>query len=158
MEEIKKDFEITPVLNAGTGSYEITNYDKLLESATKYVNDILAKHTHDIADLNMFSDTKKDRTDLRKNLDAIKKTRLQVNDLYFGTFNRQLKDIEKLINDADKTLKEQVDKWNEENPKEDKAKVVEPKTYTLTITTFDEKILNVVKDFAIKKGCGIVGE
>lgn len=152
MENVKKDFEITPVLNAGTGRYEISNYEKVKESATKYIQDILSKHTHEITDKDMLKSVKDDRTEIRKQGDDIKKARLQINDLLLGTFNSQLKELEKIIKDADGVLKAQVDTYVE------KTKPVEPKVYSLTITSFDEKLINVVKDFAIKKGCGIVGE
>lgn len=140
-------FELKPVYNASKGFYEIEKYDEALAECKKYIEDILKNHTQPISNEEMLKIAKNDRTDIRKQREAIKSARLHINEIFFGTFNRQLKEIEKTLNDGDYALKQQVDAYNESIGK------VKQTQFTLTIKTFDKKVIDKLQQQALKLGC-----
>lgn len=147
MEE-ERTFELEPVLNDSTGHYVVKDFDNVRKIVSDFiireVNSVLAI-TDDVA----LKSVKALRTDIRKKKDAITKARLNINALLLGDFNAQLKLIEEALDKADKSLKEKVDTYNEET----KGKDNKPRVITLVVKCYDEKIIEKVKEFALKNGC-----
>ena len=68
-----------------------------------------------------------------------------------GTFEDQAKRIEKLLGDFDKDCKEEKDKWL----KATTNKVAKPTALSITVKTFDKKVIEKVKAYALKLGCEV---
>ena len=91
---------------------------------------------------------KNTRTDIRKKADVIKNARINVTKMLTGTFEEQLKEIEKMLTSADNTLREKVTVYEAEH----KSKIAKPKKITLVVKSYDMKLIEKVKAYAIKNG------
>lgn len=128
MEKIEYEFSTT------THSYEIKEFETTLSNVQKFIEEN-GHLTLTIQNDDDFKAIKKTRTEIRKKLDAVKSLRLAANEAVLGKFNEQSKEIEKVLNNADKVLKGKVDEWK------DKDKPVEPTIYTLTIKSTEKALL-----------------
>ena len=144
----EKTFELVPVLDEMTGKYVVKSFD----DAKQIVADFIEREVTSIVTIEddlAYSSAKKTRTDIRKKKEAITQARLHINALLLGEFNAQLKEIETMLDGADKELKVKVDTYATEV----KGKVDnKPKIMTLVIKGYDAKALKKVKDLAIKLG------
>jgi predicted DNA-binding protein YlxM (UPF0122 family) len=143
----EKTFELTPVLDSETGNYVVNDYNV----AKEIVADFIEREVNSITEINdelTFSSVKKTRTDIRKRKDMITQARLQINALLLGKFNEQLKEIETMLDNADKVLKGKVDKYATEV----KGKENKPKVITLVCKGYNEKEIQKVREFALKHG------
>ena len=141
-------FELVPVLDEATGKYVVQKFDAMKE----IVRDFLEREVNKVIEINddvSFKDVKATRTDIRKKKEAITQARLNINALLLGDFNAQLKEIEGMLDDGDKTLKAKVDAYNELV----KGKDNKPKVITLVVKGFDPKAIEKIKAFALKNGC-----
>ena len=102
-----------------------------------------------IADDIAFATAKKARTDLRKHKDAITQARISINALLLGDFNTQLKNIETILDNADKDIKARVDEYNLAKKGNDTGK---PKVISLVVKGYDAKAIEKVKAQALKLG------
>ena len=136
------NFELTPVLNANTGKYEIINFDALLESVKKYISE---RHIEELTNEAEYKDLKAIRTEIRARKELIKDVRIQANELFFGTFNEQAKTIESLLNEEDEHLRKLKEAWEEEN----NNKLAKPKLIRITVKTYDPEVAKRIKDTAI---------
>ena len=144
MEE-KITFSLTPILTEEK-IFEIKDYDTVKEAIDDYV--ALKTEGVVINDDIDFKNVKADRMEIRKRLKTIKDARLTITKLYMGTFDEQMKALEKVLNDADKELKALVDGYDEQRKG---GNVVEaPKVITLTIKGYDLKAIEKLRDAAIK--------
>lgn len=123
--------------------FSIENYDEIrgafLELAKDPRFDLIVSNDEDLKVIKQF------RTEIRKRNDAIKDGRLTINQMYFGTFNNQAKDLEKLLQDYDLKLKEKVEKYNEEFKGQIKAK-----KFKIIIETTDPRQVEKLKAFCLK--------
>ena len=143
----EKTFELNPVLDSETGNYIVNNFDV----AKKIVADFIEREVNSVVEITddiVFSSAKKIRTDIRKRKDMITQARIQINALLLGKFNEQLKEIETMLDTADKDLKAKVDKYNLET----KGKDNKPKVITLVCKGYNIKEIEKVKEFALKHG------
>lgn len=144
----EKTFELVPILDKATGKYVVKEFDSVKEIVT----DFITREVNRIVEINddvAFKDVKATRTDIRKKKDAITQARIHINALLLGDFNAQLKEIEAMLDEADKTLKGKVDAYNELV----KGKDNKPKVITLTCKSYDAKAIEKVKAFALSCGC-----
>ena len=148
MLEEERTFELVPVLDEATGKYVAKSFDDVRTIVSDFIEREVNRVTV-ISDDLTFNGVKATRTDIRKKKDAITQARLHINALLLGDFNAQLKEIENMLDEADKALKAKVDTYNEEI----KGKDNKPKVITLVVKTFDMKTIDKVKAFAIKNGC-----
>lgn len=148
MLEEERTFELVPVLDEATGKYVVKSFDDVKTIVRDFVEREVNRVTV-ISDDLTFKGVKATRTDIRKKKDAITQARLHINALLLGDFNAQLKEIETMLDEADKTLKAKVDTYNEEI----KGKDNKPKVITLVVKAFDMKLIDKVKAFALKNGC-----
>ena len=146
MEE-ERTFELVPVLDEATGKYVVKSFDNVREIVRDFI-DREVNRVSVIEDDMTFKDVKATRTDIRKKKDAITQARLHINALLLGEFNAQLKEIETMLDEADKTLKAKVDTYNEEV----KGKDNKPKVITLVVKGYDAKAIEKVKALALKSG------
>lgn len=144
----ERTFELVPVLDEATGKYAVKSFDNVKEIVSDFIEREVNRVTVISDDLTL-KNVKATRTDIRKKKDAITQARLHINALLLGEFNAQLKEIETMLDEADKTLKAKVDTYNEEI----KGKENKPKVITLVVKAFDMKSIDKVKAFALKNGC-----
>lgn len=150
MEEVKKDFELEPVLDKKSGVCRLKDADDNKALVEAYIRDNV-DNVGDITDDVMFKKVKDTRTGIRKRLDAIKQARISANQLIMSEFNEPLKQIEAMLTEADNKLKEKVDAY----AKAEKGKVDKPKVITLLCKSLDMKVIDKVKAFAVKCGCSV---
>ena len=148
MLEEERTFELEPVLDETTNKYVVKAFDDVKAIVSDFIEREVSKVIV-ISDDLAFKSVKATRTNIRKKKDAIAQARLHINALLLGDFNAQLKEIESMLDEADKTLKAKVDTYNEEI----KGKDNKPKVITLVVKAFDMKVIDKVKAFAIKNGC-----
>lgn len=144
-------YEIAPLFNEDTRSYEIANFDKtkqaLLEKLSVAPINLIIENDGD------FKAVKKYRTEIRKDKDAITKTRLAINDLLLAKFNDQLTELEKTIDDVDKQLKAKVDEHKETTTV---ASAPDIPTFSIKVVSLNETDIQKVKDFALKLKCQVI--
>lgn len=143
MEENKLE-ELKPLFDDQTKSYSLENYDVIFESANQFCDKCLktTEITQDKSDYKYLTET---RTKVRKTQEAIKKLRIQTNDILLGNFNLQLTSLEKLLGKCDETLKQRVDAYNEKNGE------IKAQSYSITISCNDFKVIEKIKAFAEKQ-------
>lgn len=141
-------FDLVPVLDSNTGHYVIADYERVVELVKNYANEAV-EATAVIADDIAFATAKKARTDLRKHKDAITQARISINALLLGDFNTQLKNIETILDNADKDIKARVDEYNLAKKGNDTGK---PKVISLVVKGYDAKAIEKVKAQALKLG------
>ena len=143
----ERTFELTPVLDSETGNYVVSNYDV----AKQVVADFIEREVNAIVEVNddlAYASVKRIRTDIRKRKDMITQARIHINALLLGKFNEQLKEIEGMLDTADKTLKAKVDKYSTEV----KGKDNKPKVITLVCKGYNAKTIEKVREYALKHG------
>lgn len=147
MEKEEKEFELVPEQDKNTGVYVVANYEENKQLVEKFIaNDChLNDKIESDADLKIIKNT---RTDIRKKADVIKNARINVTKMLTGTFEEQLKEIEKMLSSADSTLREKVTAYEAEH----KSKIATPKKITLVVKSYDMKLIEKVKAYAIKNG------
>ncbi len=143
-----KSFALTPVLDERTGKYVVDKFG----DAKKLVADFIEREVNSVTVVDsepIYKVAKETRTDIRKKKDAITQARININALLLGDFNAQLKEIEAMLDEADKSLKAKIDDYNVNV----KGKVDNrPRVITLVVKGYDEKLINKVKDYAVKYG------
>lgn len=145
MEE--KKFDLTPILEKGTGIYKVKDFDNQISLVKDYISKNCLQNV-EITDEQTFKEVKNKRTEIRKKLETISTARKDVTDLIIGTFSSQLKEIEKMLDAADKVLKSKVDSFQVATTN----KVEKPKFITLTVKGLDSKKIDKVKEYALKQG------
>ena len=141
-------FELTPVLNVNTGTYEITNYEDVLASVRKFIAE---NHFETINNDLEYGDVKEIRKDIRKKKELITNARLQINELLLGTFNKEAKELEDLLEEEDKHLKSIKEKWEVEM----NNKVARPKMIKVIAKTYDMETAMKIKNYALMLGAEI---
>lgn len=127
--------------NPKTKLYEIVDFNGTLNE----IKDFISKNSFTnlvIQDDSDKATVKKARTAIRKKKDDVKKLRLNVNEAMLGAFNRQTKQIESLLDEADLKMKELID--NYEN------KVI-TKKFTIVVSSTDEQVIEKIKAFALEQ-------
>ena len=68
-----------------------------------------------------------------------------------GTFEEQAKSIEKMLDAFDKECKEEKEKWLEATQNKSKK----PTLIKLEIKSYDEKVIEKIKNYALKLGAEV---
>ncbi|MCK9236394.1 MAG: hypothetical protein M0Q41_13405 [Bacteroidales bacterium] len=147
MEEKEVKFELTPVYVETESQFVVKDFPIQRQS----LKDYLASQTQIkvIKDDETNKVVKASRTAIRKLRDALKDTRISVIKLYMGIFESELKELEGMLDEADKKLKTYVDAYALSKKVNEP---VAPKLFTLTVKGYDEKALAKIRDAAIKVG------
>lgn len=91
-------------------TYSLLNYEQSLEECKRFIDEV--GHLNIICDDDLsYKICKDSRAKLRKKQKEIASKRLQINDIILGEFNNQVKDVEKLLKDADKILTAKMDDY-----------------------------------------------
>lgn len=144
----ENEYGLVPVIDSSTGKYVLEHYDEVVDACKAFI----AQNDFDsIADELDFKDLKAARTEIRSKLDQISRTRIDLNEMLLGEFNTQLKTLEALLKDADNKLKGLKDSWE----KEHKNTVDKPTVIKITIKSYDAKVINKLKEQALKLGCEV---
>lgn len=93
-------FDITPRLV--NGKYFIENIEQVKESAQEYCKSLHIASVINDAELRLL---RNNRTEIRKKIEFLKKTRIDVNDILLGNFNKDMREIEKILKEEDDALK-----------------------------------------------------
>ena len=146
--EDRTEFPLLPVLDKVSETFKIKDYDAVLEACNAFI----AKTTDglNLEDLSkeMYDCVRNSRKPIRKNIDKIKRVRIDCNKLALDTFNSQAKQLENILQEVDLKLKAYVDKYELEVLN----KQPKPATITLTVKGTDMKKIEKVKEFAVKQG------
>ena len=131
------------IFNETTKKYEIKDFNQAVADCKKFIEDnallnVVIQNDDDKKAV------KKARTLVRKKNDEVATLRKNLNELVMGNFNAQAKELEGLLKEADSSLKSKLDDY--EN------KLAKPTKFTIIISSYDEKIINEIKEFAISKG------
>lgn len=148
---MKEILELTPVMDKKTGKYVVEKFDEAKQIVENFIQDTL-KATAIIENDIQLKGAKLARTDIRKKKDVIQKARIDINSLILGQFNSQLKEIEGMLGDCDKTLKDKIDAYAIEND----SMVARPKLQSLIFKSYDLKTLEKILEYG--KNLGIKGE
>lgn len=139
-------FSLTPYLNPDTNTFVIKDYDKHLQAVKNYIANMLADSN--IVDDATAKDVRSRRTEIRTKKKLITDTRIRISREILGTFEEQLKAFETILDKADKELKVEVDAWAVVK----KGESAKTKTITLVVKGIDEKKINQVREYALKRG------
>lgn len=133
------------------GTYQIAEFDKAKEDCAKFISEngnvemvIATDDDKKVA--------KKSRTLIRKKKDEIGELRKQLNVAIMGTFNEQAKELERMLDEADASLKAKIADYD------DSKKPVEPEkpeAFTILVSSFDKGALDKVREYALSLGCGV---
>lgn len=93
---------------------------------------------------------KDNRTEINNKLREIKNTRIQACRSITGEFEKSCKELEKLLLEAGNRMTDRIEAYKPRKKKD--------KPFVLTISTFDKKAYDKVKNFAIKYACEIEEE
>ena len=130
------------------GAFQIVEFDKVMEECKAFIeregNTKLV-----ITDDNAKKAAKASRTAIRKKKDEIADLRKSLNTAYMGTFNEQARTLEKMLDEADETIKANITAY------ENIGKAPEPPVFTIKVSSYDEKAIEKVKALAVKLGCGV---
>ena len=66
-----------------------------------------------------------------------------------GAFNDQAKELEKMLDDADKALKDKISEFDASGKPE------EPKAFSVLVSSYDQSAIEKVRAFATELGCGV---
>lgn len=149
MEEGKITF--TPVPTMENGVYVVKDYDLHLANIQKKC----AENCHVSMIINNYEDYKtiKDtRTELNASLEEIKSARKNITELLTGTLEAQLKTIEKLLDQTSKSLTEKINDYD----KNVLQKPERQKLINITIKSYDQKVIDKIKAYALKQGAQVV--
>ena len=128
------------------GVYEITNFDMAMQECKDFIeregNLDLVIQTDEDKKL-----VKKSRTAIRKKKEQIADLRIQLSKAVLGMFNGQAKELEKMLDEADKKLKQKIVDYE--------AKPADPEIYTITITSYNKGDIAKIRTLAMKLRCGI---
>ncbi len=155
-----KAFDIVPVQDEQTKVFSIENYDVLYARIQKWCEDnspkgkILNQGDFDYY-LKDKPKNKEEALSLRviaKNLkDLVSTVRKGIINSTMGTFEEQAKSIEKLLDTFDKECKEEKEAWL----KATTNKADKPVAIKLEIKSYDSKVIDKVKAYALKLGCEV---
>ena len=126
------------------GTLVINNYELLQDEVAKYIAN---RPLLIISDKSDYKLVKEFRTEINKLSKAIKDGRLQTTRDLLSVFEEQCKTLEKQLDDHSKALGETLRVFDENNGK------IKPKKYSVTLSFYDEKIIDKLKTFAEKNGC-----
>lgn len=124
---------------------------KDFEDVKAQVNEYIGERLHqDLIIINKvdLQVLKSARTEIRKQKDQVKLLRQLVENQYIQTITGQFKELETLLDNADKDLKGRVDTYE----KEVVGKVAKAKLSYLTVKSIDVEKLKQVQDFAKSLG------
>lgn len=159
-EQQPQEFSIIPVQDETTKVFSIQNYDELYARIEKWVQENSPKgKIQNQGDFDYYlKDKPKNKEEalslrvIAKNLkDLVSSVRKGIINSTMGTFEEQAKNIEKLLDAFDKECKEEKEAWL----KATTNKVAKPTALSITIKTYDEKVLEKVKAYALKLGCEV---
>lgn len=141
-------YDIVPVLEKETNTYLIQKFDEVKSSCEEFINERLDTVNLEKYDELTFKNVKEIRTEIRNRQDLVARARINCNQIAMGTFNEQAKTLETMLKEADTKLKTYVDTYNTEVV----GKLKSPAKITLTVKGFDMKLIEKVKQFALKQG------
>ena len=161
-EQQPQEFSIIPVQDETTKVFSIQNYDELYARIEKWVQENSPKGK--IQNQGDFDYYLKDKQKVLKdgetyslrvvaaNLKELVSTvRKGIIKTTMGVFEEQAKNIEKLLDDFDKECKEEKAAWL----KATTNKIAKPTALSITVKTYDAKVLENVKAYALKLGCEV---
>lgn len=148
MENKEKEFDLIPVLELNTKTYQIERFDEVKAACEMFIQDKISELDLSVLEDYTFKDVKAVRTEIRKKQEQIKKVRIDCNFIAMGTFNDQAKTLETMLKEADDTLRDYVSTYE----KEVQGKLDKPLKITLTVKGYDVKKIEKVREFAIKQG------
>lgn len=156
----EKEFDIIPVQDEKTKVYSIKNYEELFKRVENWT-----KENSPIGKINSQEDydyylkdkpkNKESALSLRvvaKNIkDLVSSVRKGIIKSTMGTFEEQAKSIEKMLDSFDKECKEEKEKWLEATQNKSKK----PTLIKLEIKSYDEKVIEKIKNYALKLGAEV---
>lgn len=143
----EKNYDLVPIFNEETKSFGIKDFDKVNQACDEFIAQELSQLDLETHDEMTYKNAKKSRTSIRKTQEQIKDVRITCNELAMGNFNKEAKELETKLQEADAKLKAYVDSYD----KEMKNKEAKPLKITLTIKGYDMKKIEKVKAYAIKQ-------
>lgn len=149
-----KEYDLIPILNTKQKTFQIKEFDEVKEACESFIKKNLAQVNLEVLDRENFGYAKNIRTEIRKKQESIKRVRIDCNELSMGIFNKQTKELEAMLKEADEKLKAFVDKFAVEV----KNVAVKPKKITLEVKGYDMKVIEKVKAFAIKQGLEVAAK
>lgn len=162
VDEEPHEFDIIPVQDEQTKVFSIRNYDELYSRISKWVSENSPKGKIDSQEA--FDHYLKDKPKVLKEGDSfslrvvaanlkelVSTVRKGIVKSTMGTFEEQAKSIETLLDTFDKECKEEKAAWL----KATTNKVAKPTALSLTIKSYDAKVIDKVKAYAIKLGCEV---
>ena len=135
------------VFNDNSHTWELSLEDAI-KTCQKYIDSLEEK------DLKVDDDTYRyiydNRTIINNKLKEIKNTRIQACKSITGDFERSCKELEKMLLEAGNRMTERLEQF--------KPRKKQEKPFVLTISTFDKKAYDKVRNFAIKYQCELKEE
>lgn len=156
----EKEFDIIPVQDEKTKVYSIKNYEELfkrVENWTKENSPIGKINSQEDYDFYLKDKPKNKESALSqrvvaKNIkDLVSSVRKGIIKSTMGTFEEQAKSIEKMLDVYDKECKEEKEKWLEKTQNKSKK----PTLIKLEIKSYDEKVIEKIKNYALKLGAEV---
>lgn len=156
----KQEFDIIPVQDEKTKVYSIKNYEELfkrVENWTKENSPIGKINSQEDYDFYLKDKPKNKESALSqrvvaKNIkDLVSSVRKGIIKSTMGTFEEQAKSIEKMLDAYDKECKEEKEKWLEKT----QNKTKKPTLIKLEIKSYDEKVIEKIKNYALKLGAEV---
>lgn len=135
-----------PIIEHSTGLVSLGNYEELLKKVETFINNNSVFITISNADDERLC--RKERTELNKARDAVKKARLAITKNLTETFTTQCKTIEKALDEASEKHTEALKAL--EAKEEDMTEELE-----LIIKSTSPEAIKKVKAYAIKYGCEV---
>lgn len=156
----KQEFDIIPVQDEKTKVYSIKNYEELfkrVENWTKEnspVGKINSQEDYDyyLKDKPKNKESALSQRVVAKNIkDLVSSVRKGIIKSTMGMFEEQAKSIEKMLDAFDKECKEEKEKWLEATQNKSKK----PTLIKLEIKSYDEKVIEKIKNYALKLGAEV---
>lgn len=145
MEEKKIEYGLVE----GTATYIVKDFDavkaRVLEFvAEQHIDQVLGNDAD-------FKAYKKRRSNINKHKKELTSARIAMGEAILGTFNDQFKELEGILSEADKKMKEVVDAYAEAHKEPEPAAPVAPPVYVLTITSGSKSVIEKVRKYAAKE-------
>ena len=148
---MENTFELESVVKT-ENAIEIKNYESTFEAAKALID---SHPIYVIMDDTQKGEAKKVRANFNKIKDAIKNKRLSDINVLTGEYEKHMKSLEKLFDDAQKQWGEEIKTYENKEKASDVVVETKAKEFTATITFTDEKMIKKLTDFCEKNNLTI---
>ena len=133
----------------GTATYIVKDFDAVKARAHEFVAEA---HVEQVLETEAdFKAYKKRRSAINKRKKELTQARIAMGEAILGTFNEQFKELEEILSDADRKMKETVDAWTESHKEPEPETPPAPPVYTLTISSGSKTIIEKIRKYAAKE-------